>query len=45
VRNPALIVADVSLRDADLILGIDFLSSRRLWLSYGSQQIFLSRGS
>ena len=45
VRNPELIVADVSLKDADLILGIDFLSSRRLWLSYGSQQIFLSRRS
>jgi hypothetical protein len=43
VRNPALIVADVSLKDADLILGIDFLGSRRIWLSYGSQQIFLSR--
>jgi len=45
VRNPELIVADVSLKDADLILGIDFLSSRRLWLSYGAQQIFLSRRS
>jgi predicted aspartyl protease len=43
VRNPALIVADVSLKDADLVLGIDFLGSRRIWLSYGSQQIFLSR--
>jgi len=43
LRNPTLIVADVSLKDADLILGIDFLSSRRIWLSYGSQQIFLSR--
>ena len=43
VRNPELIVADVSLKDADLILGIDFLGSRRLWLSYGAQQIFLSR--
>ena len=43
IHSPALIVADVSLRDADLILGVDFLSSRRIWLSYGSQQIFLSR--
>jgi predicted aspartyl protease len=42
VRDPALIVADVSLKDADLILGIDFLGARRVWLSYGSQQIFLS---
>jgi predicted aspartyl protease len=43
VRNPALVVTDVSLRDADLVLGVDFLGSRRIWLSYGSQQIFLSR--
>jgi predicted aspartyl protease len=43
VRNPELIVADVNLKDGDLVLGIDFLGSRRIWLSYGSQQIFLSR--
>ena len=43
VRNPALIVADVSLKDGDLVLGIDFIAARRIWLSYGSQQIFLSR--
>ena len=43
VRNPEIIVADVKLSDVDLVLGIDFLISRRIWLSYGSQQIFLSR--
>jgi predicted aspartyl protease len=43
MRNPELVVADVSLKDADLVLGIDFLASRRIWLSYGSKQIFLSR--
>ena len=43
VRNPELVVADVRLSDADLILGIDFLLLRRVWLSYGSRQIFLSR--
>jgi len=42
VHNPEINVADVKLRDADLVLGIDFLSSRRVWLSYGSRQIFLS---
>jgi predicted aspartyl protease len=45
VRNPEVIVADIKLSDADLILGIDFLISRRIWFSYGSQQIFLSRRS
>jgi clan AA aspartic protease (TIGR02281 family) len=43
VHNPEVIVADVRLSDADLVLGIDFLRSWRIWLSYGSQQIFLSR--
>jgi predicted aspartyl protease len=45
LRNPEMIVADFKLNDADLLLGIDFLSSRRIWLSYGSQQIFLSHGA
>jgi len=45
VRNPELVVADFKLADADLVLGIDFLISRRIWLSYGSQQIFFSRRS
>jgi clan AA aspartic protease (TIGR02281 family) len=43
VRNPEIMVADVRLSDADLVLGIDFLRSRRIWFSYASQQIFLSR--
>jgi predicted aspartyl protease len=43
VRQPEIIVADINLTGIDLILGIDFLISREIWLSYGSQQIFLSR--
>jgi len=39
--NPALVVAKLDLVDADLILGIDYLRTRRLWLSYGSHRIFL----
>jgi predicted aspartyl protease len=42
VRKPELVVADFKLSDGDLVLGVDFLSSRRIWLSYGSQQIFLA---
>jgi len=43
IRNPEIIVTDVRLSDADLVLGIDFLRTRRIWLSYGSQQIFIMR--
>jgi predicted aspartyl protease len=43
IRNPEMIVTELALSDADLVLGIDFLRLRRIWLSYGSQQIFLLR--
>ena len=43
IRNPEVIVADVKLSDADLVLGIDFVITRRIWFSYGSERIFLSR--
>jgi predicted aspartyl protease len=43
VNHPEFVVTNVKLSDADLVLGINFLISRRIWLSYGSQQIFLSR--
>jgi predicted aspartyl protease len=42
IRHAELLVADLNLRDADLVLGSDFISSRRMWLSYGSRRIFLS---
>jgi hypothetical protein len=42
-RDPEIVVADVNLPDADLVLGFDFVSSRRMWFSYGSHRIFLSR--
>jgi predicted aspartyl protease len=45
IRNPEILVADLRLRDADLVLGIDLLRPRRIWLSYGSQKIFLLRRS
>ncbi len=45
IPHPELVVTDVKLSDADLVLGINFLISRRVWLSYGSQQIFLARRS
>jgi clan AA aspartic protease (TIGR02281 family) len=45
IRNIEIAVTDVRLSDADLVLGVDFLKSQRMWMSYGSQQIFLSRRS
>jgi predicted aspartyl protease len=42
VRNPDIVVADIRSADAEIVLGMDFLSSRRFWLSYGSRRIFVS---
>jgi predicted aspartyl protease len=43
IRNAEIDVTEISLNDADFVLGIDFLGSRRVWISYGSQQLFLIR--
>jgi predicted aspartyl protease len=43
IRNADIDVTEMNLSEADLVLGIDFLETRRIWLSYGSQQLFLMR--
>ena len=43
VRNVEIAVTNLRLGDAALVLGVDFLKWRRMWMSYGSRQIFLSR--
>ena len=43
IRNAEIDVTEISLNDAEFVLGIDFLGSRRVWISYGSQQLFLIR--
>ena len=42
IRNPEFLVTDIDIRDANLVLGMDYLGSRRMWLSYQSFRIFLS---
>ena len=42
LRNPEIVVTDVNIREADLVLGVDLLSSRRVWLSYGSSRVFIA---
>ena len=43
LRDPVIVVASLGLQDADLVLGADFLRSRRVWLSYRSHLIFVGR--
>jgi predicted aspartyl protease len=40
--NATVTITRFSLEDADLILGIDFLASRRVWFSYGTHQLFIA---
>jgi predicted aspartyl protease len=42
LSDPDIVVTDLQLRGIDLILGMDFLRSRRLWLSYAGFRVFLS---
>jgi hypothetical protein len=41
IIDPVLNVAPLDLNDADLILGEDFIATRRIWLSYAPPQIFM----
>jgi Aspartyl protease len=41
IRDPVLTVAGVQLDNESIVLGSDFLATRRAWFSYGSRQVFL----
>ena len=43
LRDPELLVAPVPTPIFDLLLGVDFWRSCRLWISYASSQIFVGR--
>ena len=43
VPNPQIVVADLALREADLLLRVDLVTSQRFWLSHGSRNIFISK--
>lgn len=43
ITNPKLVVTDLAIPDADILLGIDLIHSRRIWLSYLSFQIFIGK--
>lgn len=38
-----ILVAAIGMRDADAILGLDFLRLRRVWLSFGGEVVFVGR--
>ncbi len=42
LRSPVIVTAAGLPRDIDALLGLDFLLSHRVWLSYGSRRIFIA---
>jgi len=44
-RGPVLVVPGIALpREAEVVIGMDYLLPRRMWLSYGSRRIFIAPG-
>lgn len=41
LANPTLVITPLSLDDANMIVGMDYLKWHRVWLSYESHQIFV----
>jgi predicted aspartyl protease len=42
-RNIAIQVADLQVTDVGMLLGADYVRSRRVWLSYATEQMFVER--
>ncbi|GAC1336695.1 MAG: hypothetical protein NVSMB18_00320 [Acetobacteraceae bacterium] len=43
-RGPELLVANIAIsRDIDVVLGLDYLRSHRIWISYGSRRLLIAR--
>jgi len=40
-RNAPIWVQDGELQDVDMLLGLDFLRPRKLWMAYGTNQVFI----
>jgi predicted aspartyl protease len=39
--NAPIVVADLNLKDSDMLLGMDFMRHRRVWLSYSTGWVFM----
>jgi clan AA aspartic protease (TIGR02281 family) len=42
LANPEIVITDLRVRGIDMVLGMDFLQSRRLFLSYAGFRMFIS---
>jgi len=39
--NAPIVVADIDLKDSDMLLGMDFMRHRRVWVSYSTGWVFM----
>ena len=42
LASPLMVVADLHDQGFDVLLGMDYLSGHRVWLSYGARRIFVA---
>jgi predicted aspartyl protease len=40
-ENAPIVVADIDLKDSDMLLGMDFMRHRRVWVSYSTGWVFM----
>jgi predicted aspartyl protease len=45
VRGPTMLVAHLPGAPFDVLLGIDFLATHRVWLSYGARRVFVAKAT
>jgi predicted aspartyl protease len=43
ITNPDIVVSNVNFRGADMLLGMDLLSTRRFWISHTARRIFIAK--
>jgi predicted aspartyl protease len=45
IRNVEMAVAERTIPQADMLLGLPYMATRHIWLSYATQQMFIERDS
>ena len=43
ITNPDIVVSNVNFRGADMLLGMDLLSTRRFWISHTARRTFIAK--
>ena len=41
VANPLIAIGETQFVSSDMVLGLDYLNGRRIWISYRTQQVVI----